>query len=245
MIEIKIFDQTSIKGYTFVEGFPGAGLVGPMTISYMIDKLHMKYIGYLESASFPPLVSIHKSEPMPPIRVYSAEKEKIFTIFAEFSIPMEMISELSDVIYKFLKDNAVASIYSIGGLPTQSDTDKTPFVIASSAATTKGSAANGFKPIEEGVATGVSALLLVRAARDKLQDTCIMVPVRQNLIDPIYAEIAIQGLNKLLNLNIDITDLDKEAKMVEAKVKEIINKHKETHDNYKKATEDSGPSMYA
>ena len=73
---------------------------------------------------------------------------------------------------------------------------------------------------------------------DKMQDTCIMVPVHQNIIDPIYAEIAIQSLNKLMSLNIDTSDLDKEAKMVEAKIKEIINKHKETHENYKKATED-------
>ena len=31
-------------------------------------------------------------------------------------------------------------------------------------------------------------------------------------MDPKYAEQAIKSLNKLLNLNIDMTDLDKEAK---------------------------------
>jgi predicted ATP-grasp superfamily ATP-dependent carboligase len=41
----------------------------------------------------------------------------------------------------------------------------------------------------------------------------------------------LSSLNKLMNLNIDVTDLDKEAKMVEAKIREIISKHKETHDN--------------
>lgn len=245
MIEIKIFEQVNLKGCTFVEGFPGIGLVGPMTISYMIDKLHMRYIGYLESQSFPPLISIHKAQPMPPIRVYYADKEKIFTIFAEFSIPIELIAELSEVIYQFIEKNGVTSIYSIGGLPMQNESEKIPFIITSNVMSTRNASSNGLKPIEEGVATGVSALLLVKATMDKLQDTCIMVPVRQNLIDPIYAEIAIQSLNKLMNLNIDITDLDKEAKAVESKIKEIISKHKETHDNYKKAAEDSGPSMYA
>ncbi len=95
MIEIKLFKDTNFKGYTFIEGFPGAGLVGPMTISYIIDKLQMKYIGYLESDQFPPLVSIHKNQPMPPIRVYATDKGKIITVFAEFAIGMEMISELS------------------------------------------------------------------------------------------------------------------------------------------------------
>ncbi len=48
-----------------------------------------------------------------------------------------------------------------------------------------------------------------------------------------------------MNLKIDVTELDKEAKMVEAKIREIINKHKESHDTYKKAVESTGPSMYA
>jgi hypothetical protein len=51
-----------------------------MAISYMIDKLQMKYVGYLESESFPPLVSIHKSEPMPPIRVYCREGKDCYYI---------------------------------------------------------------------------------------------------------------------------------------------------------------------
>ena len=245
MIEIKLFKEMSFKGYSFIEGFPGVGLVGPMAISYVIDKLQMKYVGYVESPSFPPLVSIHKGEPVSPIRLYCSEKEKIVTIFAEFSIPVELIAELSEVVYAFIRKNEITQIYSIGGIPTQNDSEKTPYLIVSNGSTEKVSQTNGLKPIIEGVATGVSALMLVKASNDDLSDTCIMVPVQQNIIDPMYAEIAIQTLNKLMNLNIDITDLDKEAKAVEAKIKELISKHKESHDSYKKAVDDSGPSMYA
>lgn len=245
MIEIKLFENVNLNGYAFIEGFPGIGLVGPMTISYIIDKLGMRYVGFLESESFPPLVSIHKNEPMPPIRIYSAEKEKLVTIFAEFAIPMELISELSNAIYDFLKKNGVLKIYSVGGIPAQ-DNDQTPFVVASNPAITNSAiSAGGLKPVGEGVATGVSAMLLVKSAMNKGQAVCIMIPVEQNIIDPTYAEIAIVSLNKLMNLNIDIADIDREAKMVQAKIKELISKHKETHDNYKKAIDDSNPSMYA
>jgi len=245
MIEIKLFKEMNFKGYTFIEGFPGAGLVGPMTISYIIDKLQMKYVGYLESERFPPLVSIHKSEAMPPIRVYVAEKEKIVTIFAEFAITIDLVVELTQVVYAFIRQNGITSVYSIGGIPSQGESDKTPFVIASGISTTKIAQDTGMKPVDEGVATGVSALLLMKSAMDKVQDINIMVPVQQNIIDPIYAEIAIQALNKLMKLNIDVTELDKEAKMVEAKVKALMAKHKESHENYKKSVDDTGPQMYA
>lgn len=243
MIEIKFFKETDIKGYTFIEGFPGAGLVGPMAISYIIDKLQMKYVGYLQSSDFPPLVSIHKKEAMLPIRVYVAEKEKIVTIFAEFAITMDLVTEMGNVVYQFLRQNDISAIYSIGGIPAQDDS-KIPYAVTSNPAAAKNAQNAGMKPIEEGVATGISALLLVKSTMDKLQDVNIMVPVQQNLIDPIYAEIAIQSLNKLMNLNIDVSALDKEAKVVEAKIRDIINKHKEVHDNYKKAV-DIGPPTYA
>lgn len=245
MIEIKLFKDTNFKGYTFIEGFPGAGLVGPMTISYIIDKLQMKYIGYLESDQFPPLVSIHKNQPMPPIRVYATDKEKIITVFAEFAIGMEMISELSNKIYEFIRASGISSIYSIGGIPTQSEDDKDPYAITSGGDSAKNAQSAGLKPIDEGVATGITALLLMKATMDKLPDISMMVPVQQNIIDPMYAEIAIKQLNKLMNLKIDVTELDKEAKMVEAKIREIINKHKESLDTHKKAVESTGPSMYA
>jgi uncharacterized protein len=245
MIEIKLFKETNFKGYTFIEGFPGAGLVGPMAISYIIDKLNMEYIGYMQGSNFPPLVSIHKNQPVPPIRVYYSNKEKIVTIFAEFAITMDLVSELSTVVYDFIQKNGITTIFSIGGIPSQMAEDNTPFVIASNSATTKNAQDAGLKPVEEGVATGVSALILVKSSMDKINDTNIMVPVQQNIIDPMYAEIAIQSLNKLMHLNIDVTELDKEAKTVEAKIRELINKHKETRESYKKSVESTGPSMYA
>jgi uncharacterized protein len=246
MIEIKLFKDISFKGYTFIEGFPGAGLVGPMTISYIIDKLDMKYVGYLQSDSFPPLVSVHKNEPVPPIRIYCTDNEKIMTIFAEFAITIDLVSELSKVIYDFIKKQGIKGVYSIGGIPSSGEPeDKTPFIIASNKAALESAKNTGLRPVEEGVATGVSALILVKSAMDGMNDVNIMVPVQQNIIDPIYAVVAIQSLNKLMSLNIDVTELDKEAKAVEAKIKELINKHKETHENYKKAIDSTGPSMYA
>lgn len=247
MIEIKLIKKLDLQDYTMVEGFPGVGLVGPMSISYMIDKLKMKYVGYLEGTSFPPLVSIHKSEPMPSIRVYCSEEEKLLTIFAEFAIPIELIKELSNAVYDFVKKNKMSKIYSIGGIPMPEGqaAGKVAFTSASKPALLSVAQKAGLKPIEEGVSTGVSALLLLRSTLEKMDDINVMVPVQQNILDPVYAEVAIQCLNKLLKLDIDISDLDKEAKTVEAKIKELVEKHKETHENYKKTVGGSGPSMYA
>ena len=112
-----MFKKVNLEGSTFVEGFPGVGLVGPMSISYMIDKLQMEYVGYLEGQNFPPLISIHKGQPMPPVRVYCSAKSKVVTIFAEFSMPLELVKDVSDAVYAFIQKSKIATIYSIGGIP--------------------------------------------------------------------------------------------------------------------------------
>ncbi|MCL5092776.1 MAG: PAC2 family protein [Candidatus Marsarchaeota archaeon] len=252
MLEIKLLKGASIKGYKLVEGFPGIGLVGPMTISYMIDKLKMEYCGYIDSDKFPPIISIHEGRAMPSVRLYSSDKIKAVIVFAEFAIPVSMVYDLTQKLYEFIKANGLTEIISINGMPTGSasleetgiSNDKV-YSIASSKKLAQDAAKAGMIPITEGVATGVSALLLLNAVTSQIDDINILVPVNQNIIDPKYAELAIQSINKMLNLKIDITELDKESKEVEAKIKDLIKKSKETHDTFKKASEDSGPSMYA
>jgi len=244
MIEIKMLEKIDLGGATMIEGFPGIGLVGPMAISYLIDKLGMSYIGYIDSNEFPPLVSIHKGEPMPPVRLYYSDKYNIVTIFAEFAMPLEIVHELTTAVYNFIKSNKIKKIISISGIPTTSESTTT-FAIASLDSLNGEIAKIGMKPISEGVASGVNALLLMMAKLDGISDINVLVPVMQDIIDPKYAEYAIDNLNKLLNLNIDTSDLKKEAAEVEAKIQDLIKKHSESHKSYKKTIDESGPSMYA
>ena len=242
--------KVDLEGYTFVEGFPGVGLVGPMSISYIIDKLQMDYVGYLDGTDFPPLISIHKGQPMPPVRVYSSSSNKIVTIFAEFAMPLEMVKEVSETVYAFVKKNDISIIYSIGGIPMgipsgSGSQKKSVFGICSKKQLEAQVVKAGMTPIQEGVSTGIGAMLLLKSTVEGLDNINVMVSVQPGLVDPVYAETAVTCLNKLMKLDIDVSELDKEAKLVEAKVREIMDKHKETHESYKNATADLGPSMYA
>lgn len=247
-MKLNLFEKVGLSGYTFLEGFPGAGLVGPMAISYIIEKLQMRYVGYMESDRFPPLIAIHGEKPLPAVRVYVHEKMKIATILAEFAIPIDLTYEMVENIYGFVKDNGMSKIVSIGGIPSQQqDIDQqSVFAIASNDTLKKDAQKAGLKPVGEGVATGVNAILMQRSVTSNMPDVSILVPVDPNILDPKYAELAILSLNKLINLNVDIKELDKEAKEVEAKIKELLKKHKEMQEAHKKAVgEEEGPSMYA
>jgi uncharacterized protein len=245
MIQIRVIDEVSLKGYSFIEGFPGAGLVGPMAASYMIEKLKMKYIGYVESDLFPPIAAVHDGIPMHTVRMYADSKNKVVVILSEFTIPQTVIYQLSEELLSFVRRNGMARIISIGGMPSPKQSGDA-FIISSDKEVAKKAAKQGIKPINEGVIAGVSALLITGANELKIPTVNLLVEVNPVIMDPKYAETAIEALNKLTGFQIDLSELKKEAKDVEARVREIMKKAKDSHEHYNKADEESsGPPSYA
>ncbi|MGC8671851.1 MAG: proteasome assembly chaperone family protein [Candidatus Micrarchaeia archaeon] len=243
MMQIKLFEEKNLKGYTLIEGFPGAGLVGPMAASYIIEKLNMKYIGYIDSDLFPPITAVHDGVPMFTARIYEDDKNKLAVVLSEFTIPTNAVHDLGLELLSFVRKYGIAKIISIGGMPSQ-QLSNDAFVIASQKDLFDRAVKLGLKPIEEGVIAGVSAVLLTGASQLNIPMIDILVEVNPEIMDPKYAEIAINALNKLMNTQIDLSELEKETKEVESKVREILKKAKETHEHYNKAAEAVEPPTY-
>jgi uncharacterized protein len=244
MMNIKLFKDYNLKGYNVIEAFPGAGLVGSMAGSYIIEKLGMEYIGYIESDLFPPIAAIHDGVPMFPARLYRDEKYKLLIVLSEFTVPSDLIYPLSMELLAFVRKYGISRIISISGMPsTKASSDL--YIASQDNVMVKKANSAGIKPINEGVIAGISAILMVNAAQFKIPTLNLLVEVNPQIMDPKYAEIAIEGLNKIIGINIDLKDLEEEAKVVEARIRDLMKKMKASHDTYTNAAEATGPSMYA
>lgn len=244
MIEIQLFKDCNLSSYTLIDAFPGAGLVGPMAGSYLIENLEMDYIGYIGSDSFPPIAAVHNGTPMFPARIYKDDKYKLVVVISEFVIPSETIYQLSRELLAFVRKNKLSRIISISGMPAQKQSGNA-FIASQDVETVNKAVKLGFKKINEGVIAGVSALLMTNAKLFNIPSMNILVEVNPQIMDPKYAEIALQGLNKIIDIDIDLKGLDEEAKIVEAKIRAILKKMKESPEHYENAAEATGPSMYA
>lgn len=246
MIELQLFKEVDLADYTLLEGFPGLGLVGPMTDSYIIEKLKMEYIGYIKSSSFPPIAAVHDSIPMFPVRIYRDEKYKVVIILSEFIIPPEVISQLAEEIINFVVKYNIKQIISIGGIPSQKPTNEV-YAVSSDRKRVEEMESLGIKHIEEGVVAGVSGIILVEGMRRSIPVIDLLVQVNPSIMDPKYAELAIINLQKIINIEINTQELEEESKIVEARVREMLKNAKEGHEGYKNAINATGegPSMYA
>lgn len=247
MIQIKLNKEQNLKGYTLLEVFPGVGLVGAMAGSYIIEKLKMECIGRIESELFPPIAAIHNTMPMFPARIYKNDRLKLLLFMAEFSIPSNLIFPLSQEMLSFSRKYSLLKIVSVGGLPSPRPTNKI-YVASSDATILKTATSLGITPIEDGLIAGISATLLNYSKDYGIPMLDILVEVNPSMMDPKYAEVAMMGLNKLLQIDIDLSELRKEAKLVEAKIKEMMKKVKEHQQQAPGGPEPPVPSdqsMYA
>ncbi len=245
MINIRLSKEYDLKGYSLIEAFPGAGLVGSMAGSYIIEKLKMEYIGHLESDLFPPIATIHNGIPMFPARLYKNDSSKIVLIISEFTIPPDAIYQLSMEVLAFTRKYGIAQIVSISGMPSQKPSTDV-YIASPDPAIIKKAASAGIKPIAEGVIAGIGAILMTNANQYNIPMMNLLVEVNPAIMDPKYAELAIAGLNKLMDMNIDLADLEKEAKLVEAKIRSLSKKVRDTNQTLSgEVPEPAGPSMYA
>jgi len=124
IVDIREIEKVRLKNAIMIEGFPGIGMIGTISASYLADKLGMRIVGYISSSHFPPIAAIHDFVPVSPARIYASEKHNLVILFSEFVIPSEVAYALSQRILKYAKEKGVKEIYSLAGIASDKPTDK-------------------------------------------------------------------------------------------------------------------------
>jgi len=87
--EVYEIKKTVLQSPVIFAGFVGAGLVGPLAVGLMIDKLKMEEIGYLRSRHLPPSTVFMQGRLRHPFRLYSNNDGTICAIICEITLPLD------------------------------------------------------------------------------------------------------------------------------------------------------------
>ncbi|MEM3399976.1 MAG: proteasome assembly chaperone family protein [Candidatus Micrarchaeia archaeon] len=228
IVEIK---KPRIEGATLIEGFPGIGLVGTIATSYLVEKISMEQIGYIYSEEFPAISAIHNHIPLHPARIYECDKLKFYVLFSEFIVPMSQIYPLAREILKWALTNKVKQIISLGGIVMKGEQDEV-YGISSTPEVRKMLEKHGVKSIKEGATTGVSGVLLAECATRGFPAFSLLAESRPEYLDPRAAAMVLDILKRMLDFEIDTSELVHESEAIEAKLKELLEGAKKAHNHY-------------
>ena len=121
--EVYEIKKTVLKSPIIFAGFVGAGLVGPLSVGYVIDKLKMEEIGYLRSRHLPPSCVFMQGRLRHPFRFYANNDGTICAIICEITLP----SGLHDIVNTILdcaEKNGSHEILILDGVASATHDDK-------------------------------------------------------------------------------------------------------------------------
>ena len=127
--EIYELDGIKLKNPIIFTGFVGAGLVGPIAIQQIIDKLNMKEIGFLRSKHLPPSTVFMQGRLRRPFRLYANNDGNICAIICEIIINREGIYTIASSILDWAEKHGSNEIVVLDGVAS-SKHDKKAFCAA-------------------------------------------------------------------------------------------------------------------
>ena len=208
------------KRPTIIEGFPGVGYVGTITVEYMINHLDAKPIGLIFDENIPPVAMLYKDQTRRLMEIYYAKKENIVFIHAITGIK-GMEWDVADTILELAKTLNAKEIISLEGVVSPIDDQLSRvFVRSNDPKSEKEFIKMGIEKLENGAVTGVTGALMLKS--EHVNSTFLFAETSTGIPDSRSSAELIKYLDTYLGLKIDPKPLIKQAEDFEIKLKELV-----------------------
>ena len=111
-------DTIRLNDAIMVAGFPGPGLVGSISVSYIIEKQKMHQIGYVDSDFIVPGVIYIGGKLRHPFRIYSNDEGTACVLVCDAPVILYGIRSVLNAVVTWAKHNGVREIMVLEGIAT-------------------------------------------------------------------------------------------------------------------------------
>ncbi len=116
---ISNFDKLQNNKSVLIAGFPGPGLVGSISTSYIIDKLNMHQIACVESQYISPGVIFIDGKLRHPFRLYANEAGNVCVLVCEAPLMINGIHSVLETVMDWAIKNTIQEVLVLDGTPMQ------------------------------------------------------------------------------------------------------------------------------
>jgi len=228
-----------------IAGFPGAGLVGSISTSYIINRLHMNQIACVESEFIVPGVIYAEGKLRHPFRLYSNERGDVCVLVCEAPVMIQGMHSVLNTVSKWILRNNVREVLVLDGIAVEGlPSSRTPIILSSDGReadaanlihdyngdVTKKEEANvvddagSIYPATAFVG-GMAGGVLSSCLSNSISSKAILIYAARGIPDPEGAAILIESLGKITDntsLNIDISELRKQGAALKTRMEKII-----------------------
>lgn len=206
-----------LKGKTIITGFHGIGFVGFIALDFMVRKLKAEKVDWYFNNNLPPVVFAGKDKLEMPVEFYL--KDNLGFMKLNVMAETDILNEVIEENLRALKKAGIKSLIVIGGLASPNQRG------IKGISNTSGQKLMKKLELEaldnEITVFGPMASALIHGEKIGLPVVCILPGANSNLPDPKAASKAIKHLAGIFKFEVNTKDLEKDAKKVERRIKEL------------------------
>ncbi|MGE5705415.1 MAG: proteasome assembly chaperone family protein [Nitrososphaerales archaeon] len=248
------FKNIVLKNPVLIAGFPGPGLVGSISVNYLIEKLQMKQIGCVESEFIIPGVIYYDGRLRHPFRLYSNQEGSLCILVCEAPILIRGISSVLNLVMKWCNNNNVQEVLVLGGFsrPGLDNSKREPYIFSSINDYNVQKTSFDRKIITTYLEPttfigGIPGGLLSSSLANNIPCTALFIPSRDDLPDAEGAAIIIDEINKITKdekLKVDTAQLRQEGENLKKRMLEFIESLRKEVSRVQKASGEAEPIIY-
>lgn len=220
-----------INDAILIAGFPGPGLIGSISASYIIEQQKMHQIAYVDSDYITPGVMYIGGKLRHPFRIYSNNEGTACVLVCDAPIILSGIRPLLNAVVRWAKSNNIREVMALEGMitPNTSEADRKPLVLSSDGRSDDHGYIRHIKNKTDvsspAFIVGTSGGLLAACLSNGIPCTGLLIPSVSGIPDPEGAAILIEKANELANnpFKIDVSQLKNEAAELKRQMQELID----------------------
>jgi uncharacterized protein len=213
-------------GKPLIVGFPDTGLAGAISVSYVVDKLELEEVGYIDSSELPPILPVRRMEPKELIRIY--DSRNFLTIVSEIPVPPTLIRPFASDLLNWAERKGVSSVVCLTGIaePKRLELESPTVFMVSSKPREVEKAAKWLEceVLSEGFITGIHAEILRLGMRRGLEVLILLAQSHLNYPDPGAAAQLLNKLSRLVNEKIDVKPLLESEEVVRLQLRDLMRR---------------------
>ncbi len=212
-------------------GFPGHGLVGNIAAKHMIQELDLKWIGSIRSPLIPPISVFIDGVLAYPYRIYGCKERKIAILIGESPCPPHAYYYLAHAMMKWAQDNGTKQVICLDGFATDTQENRPDQVYLVGEPQIYEENENlkklDFPKPRTGFISGLSGAIMNEALLTPIEGISLLIPVSSPYPDPGGAAKLIEAINKIKNLNIDVSKLLDDEERIQKSLMELADKNRQ------------------
>jgi len=214
--------KVKLENPILIEGLPGLGMVGRIATRFLIKQLKAKKLAELYSPHFPYYVLVSKKGSARLLRgdfffwKNKAEKNDLILLTGDSQAQtIEGQYDVASCILDFAQQYGVKTIITIGGYRKEAEAPKVVAVSTNAELLKKALQAEAVASPAGNPIVGTAGLLLGLARFRNIDALCLLGETRGYLPDPKAAKSALDVLQKILEIELDLGKIDGEIEKSE------------------------------